>query len=164
MKNFLKILSLMTLCACLSVSCNDEEHTLEFKTCTVELSFTGDMDKLSPWTRFSFYSEISDLYLLEGNTKDRLKENSYQSVKDDLYKDQFIFEQRWCSSLSKKPDIHFACTFLKIKKNPSTPDTLRIRVKQYIDDKLLLDSTHEMKSFTTTDSISSKDYIYHLTL
>lgn len=162
MKLILSILSLVMLCIC--VSCSNEEHTLEFKTCTVELSFTGDMNKLSPWTRFSFYSDISDLYLIEGNTRDRLKENSYQSAKDDLYKDKIIFEQRWCSSLSKKPDIHFACTFLKIKKNPSTPDTLRIRVRQYIDDKLILDSIHEMKSFTTTDSISSKDYIYRLTL
>jgi len=88
----------------------------------------------------------------------------YQSSSKNFFDSANIFYQRWYAA-DKKPVIHFGCSFFKIVKDEAPYiDTLNVHVREYIDDKIVLDTMHIMRSYRKSENVTSDEYIFRLRL
>lgn len=72
MKHSVISLLLALICTLCINSCTEENNSSRGKNVTkrIELTFTGEMDNISPWARFSIYTEDngSFKYISDGDT------------------------------------------------------------------------------------------------
>lgn len=159
----MRIVLYIAICLLLLSSCMDNDNVeLLFKTSKIEISFSGDIDTLK--THFSMVTNSSDLYRQRGDSITFIPGCIYTSSPKDLFEENLVFYHRWNTD-DRRPDIRFACSFFKLVKD-DTPylDTLNVHVKEIIDDKIVLDTLHIMRSYKRSEDISSDKYIFDLKL
>ena len=96
MKHSVISLLLALICTLCINSCTEENNSSRGKNVTkrIELTFTGEMDNISPWARFSIYTEDNGgfKYISDGDTT-TVNNGLFQSGSHDFYKQKIVFER-----------------------------------------------------------------------
>lgn len=163
MKHSVISLLLAIICTLCINSCTEEDNSSRAKNVTkrIELTFTGDMDNISPWTRFSIYTEDNGSFkcISEGDTT-IVNNGLYQSDSHDFYKQKFIFERDYKYFVY---DFHLAVTYRKRTSNPTEADILKVNIKAFKDNQLVKEENRVMRAYEISEKPSPDEYIYRFT-
>lgn len=163
MKHSVISLLLALICTLCINSCTEENNSSHGKNVTkrIELTFTGEMDNISPWARFSIYTEDngSFKYISDGDTT-TVNNGLFQSDSHDFYKQKIVFERDYKYFVY---DFHLAVTYLKRTSNPTEADILKVNIKAFKNNQLVKEENRVMRSYEISERPSSDEYIYRFT-
>lgn len=162
---YLAYIRTIILCFVISIfqSCESPETPpIERVRKKISITLEGKTEAVFPWVTVTAYTENQNtLYIIQDDNLMIQKDGGISIEKGEIHPSGKI---TLYSDIRDKEWIHVGIRFLKLMKNPSETDKLKIRIQAYKNDIQYLDTTRIMSAFRVGEKPSSSEYIYALNI